>query len=325
MTKIRQPLANPLVVALAYDGLCTFEFGVAVEIFGLPRPEMGPQWYQFAVASVDDGALRATGGVRVMADGGLDLLARAGTVVIPGWRGIDEPVPPALCEALRQAHRRGCRIISICSGVFVLAASGLLDGRQATTHWRYLDTLAGRYPHIDVVPDVLYLDQGNLLTSAGSAAGIDLCLHLVRRDFGREAANSVARRLVVQPHRDGGQTQHLARPVPRARESQRLGQLFDYLHQRLAQNHTVASLAELAGMGERTFLRRFQEATGTTPGRWLLNERLLRAREMLESTRFSLERIAAEVGFGSATTLRYHFQKRFSLSPAGYRKTRTAG
>lgn len=317
---MQQPLVNPLVVALAYDGLCTFEFGVAVEIFGLPRPEMGPQWYQFAVASVDDGPLRATGGVRIMTDGGTELLERAGTIVIPGWRGAGEPVPPALCEALRQAHARGCRLISVCSGVFVLAASGLLNGRQATTHWRYLDLLARHYPQIEVVPDVLYLDQGNVLTSAGSAAGIDLCLHLVRRDFGREAANSVARRLVVQPHRDGGQTQHLARPVPRARESQRLGLLFDFLHQRLAHNHTVASLADQAGMSPRTFLRRFQEATGTTPGRWLLNERLLRARELLETTRFSLEQIAGEVGFGSSTTLRYHFQKQFALSPAGYRK-----
>ena len=317
---MHQPLTNPLVVALAYDGLCTFEFGVAVEVFGLPRPEMGPQWYRFAVASVDEGPLRATGGVKIMTDGGLELLAQAGTIVIPGWRGSEAPVPQALCDALQQAHARGCRIISICSGVFVLAASGLLNGRKATTHWRYLDALARRYPQTDVVPDVLYLDQGDVLTSAGSAAGIDLCLHLVRRDFGREAANSVARRLVVQPHRDGGQTQHLERPVPRARESQRLGLLFDFLHQQLAHNHTVAALAEKAGMSPRTFLRRFQEATGTTPGRWLLNERLLRARELLETTRFSLEQIAGEVGFGSATTLRYHFQRQFALSPMGYRK-----
>lgn len=320
---MNNPPLNPLVVALAYDGLCTFEFGVAVEIFGLARPELGPDWYRFAVAAVDEGELRAVGGVRVMADGDISLISQAGTVIVPGWRGADTPVPEALCAQLRQAHQRGCRIMSICSGVFVLAAAGLLDGGKATTHWRYLDALQQRYPRIDVVPDVLYVDEGAVLTSAGSAAGIDLCLHLVRRDFGQEAANSVARRLVVQPHRDGAQTQNLVRPVPVARESKRLGLLFDYLHQQLAENHTVASLASRAGMSPRTFLRRFQDATGTTPARWLLNERLMRARVMLENTRLSLDNIATQVGFGSSSTLRYHFQQHFSVSPAAYRKSFT--
>ncbi len=310
-------------MALAYDGLCTFEFGVAVEIFGLARPELGPDWYRFAVAAVDEGELRATGGVRVMADGDMSLIAQAGTVIVPGWRGADTPVPDALCQQLREAHRRGCRILSICSGVFVLAAAGLLEGCRATTHWRYLETLQQRYPDVEVVPDVLYVDEGTVLTSAGSAAGIDLCLHLVRRDFGQEATNSVARRLVVQPHRDGGQTQNIVRPVPVARESKRLGLLFDYLHQQLADNHTVASLASRAGMSPRTFLRRFQDATGTTPARWLLNERLMRARGMLEKTRLSLDSIAIQVGFGSSSTLRYHFQQHFSVSPAAYRKSFT--
>lgn len=320
---MKNPPPNPLVVALAYDGLCTFEFGVAVEIFGLARPELGPDWYRFAVAAVGEGELRATGGVRVMADGDMSLIAQAGTVIVPGWRGADTPVPDALCQQLRQAHRRGCRILSICSGVFVLAAAGLLEGCRATTHWRYLETLQQRYPDVEVVPDVLYVDEGTVLTSAGSAAGIDLCLHLVRRDFGQEAANSVARRLVVQPHRDGGQTQNIVRPVPVARESKRLGLLFDYLHQQLADNHTVASLASRAGMSPRTFLRRFQDATGTTPARWLLNERLMRARGMLEKTRLSLDSIAIQVGFGSSSTLRYHFQQHFSVSPAAYRKSFT--
>ncbi|MDU1949911.1 transcriptional regulator FtrA [Atlantibacter hermannii] len=320
---MKNPPPNPLVVALAYDGLCTFEFGVAVEIFGLARPELGPDWYRFAVAAVDEGELRATGGVRVMADGDMSLIAQAGTVIVPGWRGADTPVPDALCEQLREAHRRGCRILSICSGVFVLAAAGLLEGCRATTHWRYLETLQQRYPDVEVVPDVLYVDEGTVLTSAGSAAGIDLCLHLVRRDFGQEATNSVARRLVVQPHRDGGQTQNIVRPVPVARESKRLGLLFDYLHQQLADNHTVASLASRAGMSPRTFLRRFQDATGTTPARWLLNERLMRARGMLEKTRLSLDSIAIQVGFGSSSTLRYHFQQHFSVSPAAYRKSFT--
>ncbi len=319
MTNLRH-IARPRVVALAYDGLCTFEFGVAVEIFGLPRPEMGENWYRFAVASVDGGELRATGGIRMVADGDLSLLQEADLIVVPGWRGVESPVPSALCEALQQAQQRGCHLLSICSGVFVLAAAGLLNGQRATTHWRYTQTLKSRFPRINVVEDVLYQDEGQLLTSAGSAAGIDLCLHVVRRDYGMEAANEVARRLVIPPHRDGSQTQQLSRPVAQLRESQRLGQLFDYLHQHLTLGHTVGSLAQRVGMSQRTFLRRFQEATGTTPARWLLNERLTRAKEFLENSRLSIDRIAEQTGFGNTATLRHHFRQHFALSPAQYRK-----
>lgn len=319
MTKLRQ-VSRPLVVVLAYDGLCTFEFGVAVEIFGLPRPELGDEWYRFAVAGVDSGELRATGGIRILTDGDLSLLESADRVIVPGWRGIDSPVPDALCEALRKAYARGCQLLSICSGVFVLAASGLLNGRKATTHWRYVDTLKARYPAISVVEDVLYQDEGDILTSAGSAAGIDLCLHVVRRDFGMETANNVARRLVIPPHRDGSQPQRVSRPVAQLRESQRLGQLFDYLHSNLAAAHSVDSLAHRVGMSQRTFLRRFQDATGTTPARWLLHERLLRAKDYLESSRLSIESIAEQTGFSQAATLRHHFRQHFALSPAQYRK-----
>ncbi|HEX4502635.1 MAG TPA: transcriptional regulator FtrA [Scandinavium sp.] len=316
-----QSLATrPLVVALAYDGLCTFEFGVAVEIFGLPRPELGENWYRFAVAAVDDGELRATGGIRIVADGGYELFEQADTIVVPGWRGVQTAVPDALCGALRQAHLRGCRIISICSGVFVLAASGLLDGRQATTHWRYTDELQQRFPAIHVVDDVLYIGDDRLMTSAGSAAGIDLCLHVVRNDYGLEVANSVARRLVVQPHRDGGQTQHLARPVARSRESERLGQLFDWLHGHLAETHTLESLALRVGMSPRTLLRRFQEATGMTPARWILNERLQRVQQALTESRLSIEHIAEVNGFGTASALRHHFQQQFAINPLAFRK-----
>lgn len=319
MTTLRHG-APPRVVVLTYDGLCTFEFGVAVEIFGLPRPEMGDAWYRFAVAGIEDGELRATGGVRILTDGHLSLLDAADLIVVPGWRGLDEPVPDALCEALRQASARGCQLLSICSGVFVLAASGLLNGRKATTHWRYIEALKTRFPAINVVDDVLYQDEGDILTSAGSAAGIDLCLHIVRRDYGMEAANCVARRLVIPPHRDGSQTQQLSRPVAQLRESQRLGQLFDFLHQHLAKTHTVDSLAHRVGMSQRTFLRRFRDATGTTPARWLLNERLLRAKDYLENSRLSIDSIAEQTGFGQAATLRHHFRQHFALSPARYRK-----
>ena len=190
------PTSPGLVAILAYDGLCTFEFGIAVEIFGLARPEFDFPWYEHAIAAVDQGPMRAMGGIQVLADGGLELLAEARTIIIPGWRDRNAAVPPALIEALRQAHARGARLLSICSGVFVLAATGLLDGHGATTHWRYTAELAQHFPAIDVDPDVLYVDSGQLITSAGSAAGIDACLHLVARDFGTQVRISMARSLV---------------------------------------------------------------------------------------------------------------------------------
>ncbi|WP_354690450.1 transcriptional regulator FtrA [Phytobacter sp. RSE-02] len=309
-----------LVVALAYDGLCTFEFGVAVEIFGLPRPELGENWYRFAVAAVDEGELRATGGIRIVTEGGVELLEQADTIIVPGWRGAQMPVPETLCQALRQAHQRGCRIMSICSGVFVLAAAGLLNGRKATTHWRYTDLLRQRYPAIEVLEDALYYDEGRVMTSAGSAAGIDLCLHVVRTDFGRDIANNVAQRLVVQPHRDGTQTQKVTAPVARSRESQSLGKLFDFVHQQLAASHTVESLARHVGMSPRTFLRRFAESTGTTPARWILQARLRRAEELLTQSRMNIDVIAEQIGFSNGAALRHHFQQHYALTPGQFRK-----
>jgi AraC family transcriptional regulator, transcriptional activator FtrA len=312
---------NPLVVAIAYDGLCTFEFGVAVEVFGLSRPEMGPDWYRFAVAGIDDGEMRATGGVRFVVDGGLELLSQADTIIVPGWRGVETAVPAALCDALNKAHDRGARILSICSGVFVLAAAGLLSGKRATTHWRYTEILRQRYPEILVTPDVLYVDEGNVLTSAGSAAGLDLCLHLIRRDFGTAAANTVARRLVVPPHRDGGQAQFIAQAVPKPHESSRLGPLLDHMRAHLGGDHALEALAMRAGMSTRTFLRRFEAATGLTPARWLLAERLSRARDLLETSQASIETVAEIAGFGTTATLRHHFRKHLSTTPAAYKET----
>ena len=319
-TLLLAPLANPLVVAIAYDGLCTFEFGIATEIFALSRPEMGENWYRFAVAGVDDGQMRAAGGLRFTVDGGLELLAEAGTIVIPGWRGIDTAVPPALVAALRAAHARGARILSFCSGAFVLAAAGLLHGKRATTHWRYTDALTERHPEIGVNPDVLYVDAGDVLTSAGTAAGLDLCLHLIRRDFGMDAANLVARRLVLPAHRDGGQAQFIRQAVPRVHESGRLGPLFDHMRENLGADHSVAALARRAGMSGRTFLRRFESATGMTPARWLLTQRLGKARDLLEETDASVEEIAALSGFGTTGTLRHHFRLHLSTTPAAYRE-----
>lgn len=313
------PPANRLVVGLAYDGLCTFEFGVAVELFGLARPEMGPDWYSFAVAGIDAGPMKAQGGIRVLADGGMELLRRAGTIVVPGWRGAEATVPEPVIAALREAHARGARVLSICSGVFVLAAAGLLSGRRATTHWRYTGVLKEMYPDIKVEPDVLYVDEGNVLTSAGSAAGIDLCLHLVRRDFGTDAANKVARRLVVPPHRDGGQVQFIEQPVPVPFESARIGPLLDAMRSDLARDWQLAHLAKRAGMSMRTFLRRFEDAVGTTPAKWLVRERLAAARDLLERSDLSIDEVAELSGFGAAATMRHHFRRLLSTTPVAYR------
>ena len=202
------------VAAIAYDGLCTFEFGIAVEIFGLPRPELDIPWYDFRVCGVDDGPASATGGVSLNITHGIETLAWADTIIVPGWRhGADETVPTGLREAVSTAHGRGARLVSICSGVFVLAAAGILDGKRATTHWRHAARLKALYPRISVEPDSLYVDEGQVPTSAGSAAGLDLCIHIVRRDHGPDIANSVARRLVLPTHRDGGQSQYVPRPV----------------------------------------------------------------------------------------------------------------
>lgn len=306
-----------LVAAVAYDGLCTFEFGIAVELFGLPRPEL-PEWYDFVVCSADRGPLAAAGGVRVLPQAGLGALRRADTIVIPGWRDAGEPPPRALVSALVAAHRRGARLVSICSGVFVLAATGLLDGRRATTHWRYVESLARQYPRIRIEPDVLYVDEGNLLTSAGSAAGMDLALHLIRRDFGARVANRVARRLVMPPHREGGQAQFVPAPVgDEARPW--LAHLFEWARRHLHEELTVARLAREARMSPRTLSRRFAEAAGTSPADWVTGLRVARAKDLLETSRRPVERVAADCGFGSAPTLRHHFRRRVGMSPTAYR------
>jgi AraC family transcriptional activator FtrA len=313
-------VTGPLVVAVVYDGLCTFEFGVAWEVFGLPRPEMGSNWYRFRTAGAEAGPLRAAGGLAVVPDGGTDLIEEADLVIIPGWRGMDAPVPAALSQALRHAAARGARIATLCSGVFALAATGLLAGKRATTHWRYAKALADRHPEIEVTPDVLYVDNGKLLTAAGSAAAIDLCLHIVRQDFGVEAANSVARRLVVPPHRDGGQAQFIPRPVPRRGEAERLGALMDWMEAEVAGDLSVASLARRAGMSARTFQRRFEETTGQSPGDYVIGLRVARAQAALEARPdLRLEEVAALAGFGSIEAMRLHFRRRTQTSPQAWR------
>jgi AraC family transcriptional activator FtrA len=308
-----------LVVVLAYNGLCTFEFGIVVEIFGLPRPEFGSSWYRFQVCSFDSGALRATGGVTLRTKAGPRALLGAGTIVIPGWRDPDERPPDALLRALRAAHARGARLVTICSGVFVLAAAGLLDGRRATTHWRYVERLRSRYPSVRVEPDVLYVDEGSILTSAGSAAGIDLCLHVVRRDYGAEVANQVARRMVVSPQREGGQSQYVPAPVP-TDATGGLAPVLEWARGRLEANLSVERLARRAAMSPRTFARRFREQTGTTPHRWLVHQRVLAAQGRLEATTDPIERVAEATGLQTAATLRFHFRRALRTTPTAYRR-----
>lgn len=308
----------PLVAILAYDGLCTFEFGCAFEVFGLARPEFGKGWYRCMIAAAEPGLLRGAGGIQVVADGGLELVTKADIVVIPGWRGPDEPAPKPLLAALRRAHARGGRLVAICGGAFVLAQSGVLAGRRATTHWHHVKKLAEAFPDIAVQPDALYVDEGSVLTSAGSAAGIDLCIHVVRRDFGARIANSVARRLVVSAHRDGGQAQFIERPVPR-RAGAKLSTVLDTIRGRLSESWSLERMASEACMSVRGLHRHVRDATGMAPGEWLLAERLARARELLEETRLPVEQVAREVGFGAGATLRNHFRAMIGLSPADYR------
>jgi AraC family transcriptional regulator, transcriptional activator FtrA len=322
--KIGRKAHNPLVVALVYDGLCAFEFSCAAEVFGLSRPEFGPDWYRFETCAARNRSVRAQYGMRMQAAGGLSKLLAAGTIVIPGWEGIDIPVAPGVLDALREAHARGARLLSICSGAFVLAATGLLDGKRATTHWRYAEELRRRYPRIHVDPNVLYVDEGDVLTSAGSAAGLDLCLHLVRRDYGSKIANQVARRLVIPPHREGGQAQFLERPVDdRVRGSEQRGSLsmvLDKIRKRPGERWHIAELARLAAMSKRTFMRRFRAATGFSPADWVTRARVDAARELLENTALSIDQVAERCGLGTPTTLRHHFRKKVGLSPTQYRK-----
>ena len=317
-TQIAYTTTGPLVVAPVYDGLCTFEFSIVAEIFGLARPEMGPGWYRFASAAIEPGPLRAHGGLQVTSDGDASLLEQADLIVMAGWKGAQVPVPDELSQRLRAAWQRGARLASICSGAFVLAATGLLDGQRAATHWRYAKALQARHPSMEVDASVLYAEGERIYTSAGSAAGMDLMLHIVRSDFGVDAANSVARRLVMPPHRSGGQAQFIERPVPQDGD-QRLVQLLEQVRSDLQAPWTVDQMASRVAMSPRTFLRRFVELTGQSPGQWVVAERVEHAKRLLEGSALSVERIATEVGLGSLQALRHHFQQQLGLSPREYR------
>ncbi|WP_030222371.1 GlxA family transcriptional regulator [Streptomyces bikiniensis] len=307
------------VVALVTPPQSPFELACASEVFGIAPPDAPPR-YDFRVCAEHPGPLPTGAGYTMLVEAGLSALREADTVVVPGRQPPDAPVSPEVVEALRDAHRRGARIVAICTGAFVLARAGLLDGRRATTHWRSAARFATAFPEVRVDPDVLFVDHGDVATSAGTGAGIDLCLHLVRSDHGAAYASGIARRMVLPPHREGSQLQYAAQPVP-ARTDESLGPLLEWAAARLDARLTLDRLAAHAGLSGRTLSRRFAEQLGTSPGQWLLGRRLDAARILLERTDLPVEAVATRVGLASAVNLRRRFRARFGTTPGAYRRT----
>jgi transcriptional regulator GlxA family with amidase domain len=310
------------VAALLVPGVHPFELSVLAEVFGVDRTEEGLPAYDFAVVATGARTEQAVGGMTVTADHGLERLASADLVAIPGWHTRAEPAPEPLVAALRAAYDRGATLLSVCSGAFLLAATGLLDGRRATTHWRYAAQLARLYPRIRLDPDVLYVPDGRLVTGAGTSAGIDACLYLVREAYGADIANRIARRMVVPPHREGGQAQYVEVAVPApAGGGADLAELLDWLAAHPDRRFTVEDLARRAHLSPRTFARRFRQSTGTTPYEWLTLRRLSLAQRLLETGDLGVDAVARRSGFGTAKALREQFTRRLGTTPQVYRRT----
>lgn len=307
------------VVALVTPPQSPFELACASEVFGTV-PQDSSLRYSFQVCAERPGSLPTTAGYAMLVEAGLDALQEADTVVVPGRQPPDAPVSPNVAEALRDAHRRGARIAAICTGAFVLAEAGLLDGRRATTHWRSAGRFAAAFPEVQVDPGVLFVDHGDVATSAGTGAGIDLCLHLVRSDHGAAYAAQIARRMVLPPHREGSQLQYAEQATP-ARADESLAPLLEWATKHLDTRLTLEHLAERAGLSSRTLARRFTEQLGTSPGQWLLGQRLDAARILLEQTELPVDAIATRVGLASAVNLRRRFREHLGTTPGGYRRT----
>lgn len=314
------------IAVVAFEGISPFHLAVPCLVFGEDRRELGVPQFDLQVCAAETGAIRTSAPFSILPRAGLGALRRADIVIVPSWRNTAEPAPAALLRALRDAHQRGATVVGLCLGAFVLAEAGLLQGKAATTHWHWARAFADRFPQVRLDPSVLYVEEGNVMTSAGTAASLDCCLHLLRRLCGSEVANRVARRLVVAPHRQGGQAQFIERPVPVTAGDKRLTDVLTWVSRHLNQPHSVDSLARRAAMSRRTFTRSFQRATGTTTLRWLLHQRLMQASRWLETTHRSIEAIAGDAGFGSAVSMRQHFSAAFGVSPAAYRRQfRAAG
>ncbi|MFD3357717.1 helix-turn-helix domain-containing protein [Streptomyces fradiae] len=308
-----------VVAVMLFSGGPIFESSIPLSVFGVDRQDAGVPRYRLLVCAGEDGPLRTTGGLELSAPYGLEAISRAGTVVVPAWRSITSPPPAEALDALRRAHEEGARIVGLCTGAFVLAAAGLLDGRPATTHWMYAPTLAKRYPSVHVDPRELFVDDGDVLTSAGTAAGIDLCLHIVRTDHGTEAAGALARRLVVPPRRSGGQERYLDRSLPEEIGADPLAEVVAWALEHLHEQFDVETLAARAYMSRRTFDRRFRSLTGSAPLQWLITQRVLQAQRLLETSDYSVDEVAGRCGFRSPVALRGHFRRQLGSSPAAYR------
>jgi len=308
------------IAVVAFNGISPFHLSVPCIVFGEDGLHPNVPKFKLMVCAVESGMLQTSAGFAIKTSHALTELAKANIIIVPSWRNPDEAPPQPLIDALRKAHRRGAKIVGLCLGAFVLAAAGLLDERPATTHWGWAAKLQERYPKTHVTPDVLYVDDGDILTSAGSAAGIDCCLHILRTLYGSEVANCAARRMVVPPHRQGGQAQYIEQPVRANSDADRFAQVLDWIRSNLDQSHSLDSLAQRALMSRRTFTRRFKQVTGTTVGQWLLSQRLGLAQRLLETTDKPIDLIASQVGFGSALSLRQHFNVQLKTSPGRYRK-----
>ena len=306
------------VAIAAFDGIRPFHLSVPCAVFG--EPAGAEPLYEVRVCAVEPGELRSQAGFTIGTGYGLRELERAQVVVVPSWRDAHEVPPASLLGALRRAHRRGALVVGLCLGAYALAEAGLLDGRRATTHWRWAERFAQRYPKVRVDPNVLYVDEGDVLTSAGTAAGIDCCLHVVRRQFGAEATNRIARTLVVPPHRQGSQAQYIEQPVLATAAESPLTKVLGWAARHLDEPHNLDSLAARAAMSRRSFTRHFRQHTGTTVGQWLLAQRLALAQRLLETTGQPIERIAERAGFGTSLSLRQHFAVTLATTPSVYRR-----
>ncbi|MFV2099495.1 GlxA family transcriptional regulator [Micromonospora sp. LOL_024] len=308
------------VAVVVLDGVAPFELGVLAEVFGTDRTADGLPSYRFDVCSPDRAPVRTSAGFHLVPNADLEPMEEADLVAVPAHNP-RITAPAQVHEALRRAAERGAYLFSVCAGAYLLGEAGLLDGRKCTTHWLYVDELQRRHPHAQVRCNSLYVQDGRLLTSAGTAAGIDASLHLVRQEHGSAVATRLARRMVVPPHRDGGQAQYVEAPIPKAPSAPTLEPVLEWLMGRLEQQTTVDDLAARAGMSPRTFARRFRAETGTTPHDWLTNQRVLLARRLLEETGLSVETVADRAGFGDAAALRHHFTRRVGATPHAYRTT----